>query len=274
MADVNFQPVKVNEADIARLTRLYQEAYTKIVSELTNSTGFGVARRKQLLAEIESILTSLGVDVEAYIAKAIPEYYKSGAKTAVEELREFGADFEVSSGFNKLHQEAIQALVSETQDSFLTSMDGVARDAKVLLGKSVRDMLTARMAEGVVTGKTLKEVQKTMIGGLEQKGLTALTDKGGKTWELDRYTEMLIRTKAVEARNRGVANRLAENGYDLVKVTTHYTDDPICAVWEGKILSLTGNTPGYPTVAEAEADGLFHPNCKHAINAYIPALNE
>ncbi len=30
---------------------------------------------------------------------------------------------------------------------------------------------------------------------------------------------------------------------------------------KGEILSLTGKTPGYPTLEEAKTAGLFHPNC-------------
>jgi hypothetical protein len=83
---------------------------------------------------------------------------------------------------------------------------------------------------------------------------------------------MLFRTKVVEARNRGMVNRMAENGYDLVQVTAHAGTCPICAPWEGKILSISGQSKEYDSVAEAEADGLFHPNCRHAINTLVPSL--
>ena len=39
--------------------------------------------------------------------------------------------------------------------------------------------------------------------------------------------------------------------------------------WEGKILSLTGKTPNFPTLEEARAAGLFHPNCRHAYGLHI-----
>jgi len=64
---------------------------------------------------------------------------------------------------------------------------------------------------------------------------------------------------------------MVENDFDLVQVSAHGGCD-LCAPWEGAILSISGDTPGYPTVDEAEASGLFHPNCKHAINTLIPDL--
>jgi len=33
-------------------------------------------------------------------------------------------------------------------------------------------------------------------------------------------------------------------------------------------------TPGYPTLAEAQGSGLFHPSCTHSVSAYIPGLTE
>jgi hypothetical protein len=32
--------------------------------------------------------------------------------------------------------------------------------------------------------------------------------------------------------------------------------------WHGRTLSLTGQTPGYPTMGEARATGFRHPNCR------------
>ena len=48
----------------------------------------------------------------------------------------------------------------------------------------------------------------------------------------------------------------------------------MCAPRNGKVLSLTGQTPGCPTLAEAEGAGLFHPNCRHASSLYIPENEE
>ena len=57
----------------------------------------------------------------------------------------------------------------------------------------------------------------------------------------------------------------AENGADVVAVTVsgHCCDK--CAVWENRLLSISGATKGLPTVDEATAAGLFHPNCTHSV---------
>jgi len=73
----------------------------------------------------------------------------------------------------------------------------------------------------------------------------------------------------MEAHLQGTANRLVEQGHDLVKVSTHRGACELCQPWQGKILSITGKTKGYPTLEEAKAAKLFHPRCRHAYGLYI-----
>jgi hypothetical protein len=265
------QRVEINEKNIERLTQTFKDAYKSIVDEIASATDFGVANRKAILSQINAILTGLGEETQPFIETELMKQYKTGAAQAVEQLRNVGADVGVSEGFNRIHVNAIAALVDDASRSFGESLTGVDRSAQLLLGKVSRETLTQKLAQGIIGGKARKEVVKVIKSTLQQQGLDALIDKGGNSWTLDRYADMLFRTKAVEARNRGLMNRMAENDYDLVQVSSHGATD-VCADWEGKILSATGATPGYDTVADAEADGLFHPNCKHAINVLIPSL--
>lgn len=264
--------VEVNEANILKLRKVYKKAYKTIVNEIMTATDWGVANRRQLLGQIEGILSQLGVDVDKFIRRELPKYYKVGARDAVQQLTHVGASVDISEGFNRIHQEAIEALIDETSKAFLETLSGVNRSARLLIGRTTRDLITQKLAEGSISGSALREVRNNIKGILQERGLAALVDRGGHTWELDRYAEMLLRTKAVETRNRGLANRMVENGFDLVQVSDHNSTHKECAVWEGKLLSLTGNTEGYPTLAQAEKAGLFHPNCKHAINVITPEL--
>lgn len=263
--------VPIDEKSIAKLTDTYKSAYKEIVSELLTATNFGVANRKAILAQIRGILQDLNAELDPIVQSEIERYYTQGADQAVTQLNTLGAPINVETGFNKIHKDAISALVSDTSRAFGESIQGVNRSATTLLGRAVRDQITQQLATGKIGGKALQEIKTNIKGILADQGLDSLIDKAGRGWSLDRYSEMLIRTKSVEARNRGMVNRLAENDYDLVQVSSHGATD-VCADWEGMILSVTGNTPGYPTVDEAEADGLFHPNCKHAINVLVPEL--
>ena len=51
--------VSVNEANLARLIKTYTQAQESIVNELATATDWGVANRKQLLAQIDAVLEDL-----------------------------------------------------------------------------------------------------------------------------------------------------------------------------------------------------------------------
>lgn len=261
-------PIRVGASDktIANLTDFYKKAYQNIISEILTATDFGVYNRKQILNQIEEILKDLGVNVKDFIENEIPKYYKVGADNAVAQLKDKGVSVLVDSGFNRIHREAINNLLDETGVAFAESMAGVKRAANVLLGKAVREGISRKMAEGSLRGEALRQIKSMVKNEILENGLEALIDKSGRKWSLDRYTEMLIRTKTVEARNRGLINRLLENEQDLVQVSDHVGECELCSPWEGKILSMTGKTKGYTTLEVARQSGLFHPNCRHAIN--------
>lgn len=269
--------IQVKPGEMENLTATFQSAYKSIVDEISTATNFGVANRKAILAQIEAHLKELGANVDETLKEKLTEYYKDGASEAVMQLKNVGAKIPVASGFNRIHVDAIQALISDTSKSFGDSIVGVGRSADLLLGRATRSMLTQKMAKGIIGGDALKQTKNEIKGILAEQGLSAIKDKSGRAWTLDSYAEMLYRTKVVEARNRGLINRTAENGYDLVQVSDHASSCELCAPWQGEILSLSGDTTEYDgqeisSLAEAEAAGLFHPNCRHAINILVPSL--
>lgn len=266
--------VDVDEVNLALLSKKYEKAHKEINALILGVAVFTIANRKAILGKIDGILKGLGISTQKYIEKEITNQYLSGASDAVKQLENVGADVAVAKGLSRAHTLYISTLVDETTESFAESLSGISRSANTLLGKATREATTQAMVEGITASQGKKEVAKVIKATLQEQGLASIVDKSGRTWSLDRYADMLFRTKSVEARNRGLINRMAENNYDLVQVSDHGSDHEECAVWEGKILSATGATPGYDTVADAEEAGLFHPNCKHAINVLIPSLAE
>lgn len=267
--------VEVSVASRQQLVTLIKGAYKQIAGEINGASNFGVSNRKVILGQIDKILVELGVNVNDFLKKEIPSYYKTGVVDARQQLVNVGAaSIGVNAGFNRVHKEAIAALTSDTASSFADAIQGVKRNATRLLSSAVKQEIKQKIATGMIQGSTVRDVAKQIKGTLADEGITAIVDSRGRQWELDTYGEMLYRTKVVEARNLGMANGIAENGYDLAQVSIHHTLHQACAVWEGVIVSINGNTPGYPTLQDAEDAGLFHPNCEHAINVLTPTLSD
>lgn len=90
---------------------------------------------------------------------------------------------------------------------------------------------------------------------------------GGHVWNNEAYCRMLSRTVLLNAGRQTYFDTCAENGNDVVRVTVSGNPCPACAVWENRLLSISGATEGLPTVSQATAAGLCHPNCTHSFVA-------
>ena len=268
----NGREVNIREGRINELIKLYKKTYARLSQEIVSASEAGQIQRARVMARINAELTALGVDVDAWVQKEIPQYYLDGSNQALQDLRALGVDTSSRTNFAVINKEAIKALTDDVALSFAEAIRGVSRSANSLLGDTLKKQLNFIIAEGKLSGDTRKQISSDLRAQIQANGFDALTDKRGASWSLERYTDMLARTKAVEARNQGLTNRMLALGYDLVQVTNHRSDHPACAYWEGKILSLSGKTSGYPTLQQAIEDGLFHPNCQHAINVFQPEL--
>lgn len=100
---------------------------------------------------------------------------------------------------------------------------------------------------------------------------------------------MATRTTAAHAAIEGYMGTLDEAGVDLVAIPPHGSSCDKCEVWERKVLSRSGQTGTITvpsaldnspvtinlagTLNEAIAAGLFHPNCGHSAQGFIPGFN-
>lgn len=105
---------------------------------------------------------------------------------------------------------------------------------------------------------------QAMLNDLAERGITGFTDKAGRKWDLASYVEMATRTAVSNAWDEMQANAAARAGIDLADTGTYSTEGscPACLPWLNRRISLTGATPGYPTLAEAKDAGWRHPSCR------------
>ena len=264
--------IKLRDLQIKNLINLYEDAYKQIVKTILDSTVAGKIQKAKVLATIKAQLTDLGVNVDQWVQKEIPQYYLDGANQALQDLRDLNVDLNGPKGLVAINKESIASLVDGTNLAFAEALTGISRNARIIINDALKMQLNFIIAEGQLTGEALRTVKNSVKQKLSDAGLTSIRDKAGRSWSFDRYAEMLVRTKAVEARNAGLTDKMLQFGYDLVQISNHNSAHQACHFWEGKIVSITGKTPGYPTLFEAEESGLFHPNCQHAANVIVPEL--
>ncbi|MBA1336721.1 MAG: hypothetical protein HPY66_3156 [Firmicutes bacterium] len=254
-----------SEAEVERLVKFYEQAEREILDQLNRALlrGNKTEYLAQMKKNIESILTDLRAGNRTWCEEAIPRVYSQGLYSADAMLKDAGVS--VKTGFGAIHQEAAQILAENT----FQSLDHVAQ----VIGRRATDIYRSLALEnirGSVVGyDTWKQVAQRYREQLAEHGVTGFKDAANRNWNMRTYAEMVARTTTMEAHLQGTANRLVEQGHDLVKVSTHRGACEKCLPWQGKILSITGKTPGYPTLEEAKAAGLFHPNCRHAYGLHI-----
>jgi len=252
------------------ISDFYSKAYTETLDILNNFSKTKASRKRAaaVLLQIEGIVKELDDETKKFIEDKIPATYKDFGLATKKDIRKLGA--KVDDSFALIHTRAVQAIADDSYLRFARSMQGVINSAEDFVSLKIQKELRETLASGLIKGEARDKISKEVQEQIEKQGVTAFIDKGGKRWQLNTYSRMLSRTVLQQAGNQGNENVLIENGFDVVKVSTHGTICPLCIPYEGKYLSLTGQTKGVTTIEEARRNGLFHPNCMHTFSATNP----
>lgn len=156
---------------------------------------------------------------------------------------------------------ALAGRLAETDLHVLRAVNDIYRQA---VGRATMQALAGDL--------TRRQAAQAALDALAGHGVTGFVDRAGRRWNLASYTEMATRTAIHNAERQGVMDGVRAAGRDLVTVSGSPGCCPLCTPWEGEVLSLDGLTPGYPTLADAERDGLFHPSCRHTLAPYVEGL--
>jgi len=167
-----------------------------------------------------------------------------------------------------------------TADQKITALNGrsvqkmVAVATQSMGENAVRHLRNAAVAvfnKAKIEGKTDQEIQKALAEAWDAEAgdqeSHRFVDSRGRSWSNAAYLQMLTRTTLATVHRNAQINTLVGNGCDLARISGDGGGEvcDACQRWEGKVVSLTGATRGFPTLDEAKADGLFHPNCVHRI---------
>lgn len=250
---------------------IYGEAATRLLELVARRLARGISEpgwAESKLSEMVGLrndaqlvldtLVTLGPDA---ITAAVVEAYEVGQK----------AEIVGNLAKPRTHNRAVDALARETVSQVASTHGQILRS----VDDAYRAVVAEVSAPGVVTGtETRRQATQRALDRWAGHGITGFRDKAGRNWEIESYAEQATRTSVGRAQVNGTLDRLVDSGHDLVIVPNHPQECKICREWEGKVLSITGRTPGYKTMADATADGLLHANCRHRPAAFIPGLTE
>lgn len=157
-----------------------------------------------------------------------------------------------------------RALLGDAQatDALTPALDAAIRTATAAAHEALA--AAASVAGGSAAPPDRIQTTQKALDALAAAGLTGFLDKAGRRWNLAAYVETATRAVVSSAWDERQAAGLIRAGVDLVVVGTHSTEGSCakCRPWLGRTLSLTGATPGFPTLADAKAAGFRHPHCR------------
>jgi hypothetical protein len=240
-----------------------------MASKLTDADFTTPSRRTAVLNEIKDVVDTSDEAIQAWIKVNVGGFYELGLWETAKDLNQRGTNVRYDPAFTHFHREALEAIAQETYNDISTGMQGITRTAERLVTQATTENIINKIGRGQITGESNRDLVKLIKEEFKKNGITALKDRSGREWDLNRYGEMLVRTKLTQAHNTGVANRMIESGNDLVVVSNHQGSCKSCAPWEGKVLSLTGRNKSYLSLDLAKKGGLFHPNCRHVYSPYV-----
>ena len=257
----------------ARLVELYTEAEKTISARLTKVLAATDGEKNKLTIRaleqqhkaIKKALKSLLSKSKSPIKDMVNASFNGGIAVARKELKEAGiTDIVLEMGginakFMDAYSEQIYNRMAEVVQSANRTTTDIYRALK----------LNTSMGGAVGGYDSIGNIRRNLQKLSDGQGITAFIDKRGRNWNMQNYCDMLCRTATTQIYHQAKNNEYAAHGEDLVIVTYHTPTCPKCAPWGGKVLSLTGETPGYPTIDEARAAGLFHPNCRHTYSLYM-----
>eukprot|EP00831_Metopus_contortus_P078330 TRINITY_DN7555_c0_g1_i4.p1 TRINITY_DN7555_c0_g1~~TRINITY_DN7555_c0_g1_i4.p1 ORF type:complete len:698 (-),score=105.19 TRINITY_DN7555_c0_g1_i4:951-3044(-) len=221
----------------------------------------------ELERTIKAFYASLGEEYKGAFRATLPDFMQQFYDQAKSEIRKSGV---YKAIIGDPDPKRIQYFLNSAFEQIAMRTDKMAfeniRDLRKLSADVFREMS--------ITGGTRRAISKRMLDrAMEIRGFEFIDNSGSK-WPLKSYFDTLARTELMNAGRASYDDKMAEEGFDAMKLSTSGHSCPKCARFEGKLFSLTDTTPGLPSKADLEADGVFHPNCTHSYSLVPDFIRE
>lgn len=253
-------------ATVEQLIELYSrtdERLRALIQSLEDGS-IGQRRKEILLRQVEAILAELTGEASTQMATLLGESYRGGTVAAVESIVSAGVAANTVDQTLKpiIHQRAVQAIMDEAFYSILEASDNMSADTKKRIEQVVRTANERSLTEGM----SRKQATKEAIADLNNKGITGMVAKNGAQIPADKYMNGVVHYHQRKAHVTGAEEMIKQNDLDLVYVNFVGITCEYCAVYQGRVYSISGNDKRFPKLGIRPP---YHSHCVHSISAWI-----
>ncbi|MFD7716185.1 phage minor capsid protein [Streptomyces sp. NPDC059814] len=235
----------------------------------------------------QGVVDALGSAMQLDVFDVVAEAYNTGARAGLAELGALHDNDLRRIAETTPNTRAVDRLAQETVDLVTATHRGILRGVE----DGYRQVVAEVAATPLLGIDTRRQATQRAMERFADRGLRTFVDRGGRAWQMTSYAEMAVRTATGRAAVEAHGDKLRAAGLDLVIVSNAPHECPICAPYEGKVLSLDG--PGGArtietehateddrtvrvhiagSVDEARQHGFQHPNCRHSLSAHLPGV--
>lgn len=281
------------ERELRKLIELYLKAETDIINEIGRLRSLGLVDYHAVAAleRVQAILRELEDDCWTYVPRMIetqfyvrrPERNRNPGETPEKHLQAYQNARVLTAEQSEIVQRLTMNLMGQVTAAFATAMTELRT---ALIGRTEPDVFRRVGLEQTAlletTGRGSYKALPEFMEALRREGVTAFVDRAGRHWRMSSYCAMASRTTSRQAEILSVLT--ADPEQDLYMISANGTTCPLCAPYEGRVYSRSGQDPEFPALAEAFGkmdssgpDDLsntylnIHPNCLHALVAWTAA---
>lgn len=259
---------------LAIVTKLDDVSRAEVLQAISKK--LDISAKNFHLNNIKRYVQASDQDIKDWLVTAVAESYSSGGNLMYSDLKKlkvspanttpivalWTADKIRQLDLLSVQKDSVNALMSDAYLDFANGLNGIVKGVEHVLNETIKRQVRAQVVSGQITGSSIREITKEISELLSGQGFSILIDRGGRQWDIKKYSEMLARTHVIKSANEGVIARAVEFGVDTLMVSTHAGACKICQPYEGQLYSI--NRKGkYNNVGEFPNP--IHPNCRHRL---------
>jgi hypothetical protein len=276
----NEDDLKELDEETQKLINKYVITYATILKILQQQINQGLNEREsqRLLKRIKRHLKKLDVEALKYVKEVFPLYYF----IALENFDKIAVTLDgvhiVEGAEHAIHKQALKKAQNDLYKDLARRTAHMSQQAKEIIRDNAKELLTAMIEQGT----SYKSIKKELKEKLVNDGVSSFVDAKRRTWTIDRYVDMAVRTKSRILHNEGTINRLKEyqenqseynESFDLIQISNH--NSPCwCGYYEDMVFSISGKSDKYPSIETLPNRPYhnLHPNCRHIWLPYVSSL--